>query len=399
MPAPGRRAVRRGHLRPRHLRPPCYGELAVCRGPGLTWSAPRHAGPSAGLDLSRLGRRRARPSSRTRCAADVAASPTGAGGHLLRGQVRSTDTRSCSTSPARWAPRRRRGRGASAPRRGAASGGPSPDGCAERSAQCFVYDPEWRGVVGQAPSFGSEEFNDHHFHYGYFLYAAGVLAAHDPSLVDDARAGDGPARGRHRSGHRHRLDAAGCGCSTSTRRTPGRPGTAPFADGNNQESSSEAVTAWAGLALWADAAGDDALAAQAAWLLSLEAAGARRVLDRLRHRTLPLEGFAHGSCRDRLGRQARLRDLVLARAVRDPRYPADPDEPVLGLPRRRPVADPGDGGGGDRGSTATPVPSATTCCCTPRSADARCRGRPRSCARRRTTPSTRATRAATCSPT
>ena len=30
-------------------------------------------------------------------------------------------------------------------------------------------------------------------------------------------------------------------------------GTAPFADGNNQESSSEAVTAWTGLALWAEA--------------------------------------------------------------------------------------------------------------------------------------------------
>ena len=28
-------------------------------------------------------------------------------------------------------------------------------------------------------------------------------------------------------------------------------GTSPFADGNNQESSSEAVTAWTGLALWA----------------------------------------------------------------------------------------------------------------------------------------------------
>ena len=30
-------------------------------------------------------------------------------------------------------------------------------------------------------------------------------------------------------------------------------GTSPFADGNNQESSSEAVTAWTGLALWAQA--------------------------------------------------------------------------------------------------------------------------------------------------
>jgi endoglucanase Acf2 len=58
-----------------------------------------------------------------------------------------------------------------------------PQGCAKRQAFCFVYDERAKGVVGITPSFGSEEFNDHHFHYGYFLYAAGVLAANDPALA------------------------------------------------------------------------------------------------------------------------------------------------------------------------------------------------------------------------
>ena len=40
-------------------------------------------------------------------------------------------------------------------------------------------------------------------------------------------------------------------------------GYVPFRDGNNQESSSEAVTAWNGLALWADATGNQPLAEQA----------------------------------------------------------------------------------------------------------------------------------------
>ena len=48
-----------------------------------------------------------------------------------------------------------------------------------------------------------------------------------------------------------------------------------FADGNNQESSSEAVNAWNGLALWARADGQRALARQATWQLSLETATAR----------------------------------------------------------------------------------------------------------------------------
>ncbi len=128
------------------------------------------------------------------------------------------------------------------------------DGCDERNAFCFGYDPDWRGIVGQTPAFGSELFNDHHFHYGYFLYAAGVLAAHDPSVIDDLR----PVM---------TLLAADIAGSADTGITPQwRPydayashswaaGTSEFADGNNQESSSEAVTAWAGLQLWAQAAG------------------------------------------------------------------------------------------------------------------------------------------------
>jgi len=49
-------------------------------------------------------------------------------------------------------------------------------------------------------------------------------------------------------------------------------GTSPFADGNNQESVSEAVNAYAGLGLWARATGDTALQGEADWMLSLEAA-------------------------------------------------------------------------------------------------------------------------------
>ena len=48
-------------------------------------------------------------------------------------------------------------------------------------------------------------------------------------------------------------------------------GTSPFADGNNQESSSEAITAWTGLAKWAKSTGNSALEAEAVWMLSTEA--------------------------------------------------------------------------------------------------------------------------------
>ena len=54
-------------------------------------------------------------------------------------------------------------------------------------------------------------------------------------------------------------------------------GYSPFADGNNQESSSEAVSAWNGVALWAAVRGDGALGERAQWMLSAEADATRRL--------------------------------------------------------------------------------------------------------------------------
>lgn len=145
-----------------------------------------------------------------------------------------------------------------------------PEGAASRGSQCFVYDERIRGMVGLEPSFGSDEFNDHHFHYGYLLHAAGTLCAQDSGLaarlapVFDLIAADiaSPVD----DGLFPQLRCFDVYASHSW-----ASGTAPFADGNNQESSSEAVHAWAGLALWARARGDTVLERQAIWMHALEA--------------------------------------------------------------------------------------------------------------------------------
>lgn len=149
-----------------------------------------------------------------------------------------------------------------------------PQGCATRDAFCFFYDTRNAGIVGDSASFGSEEFNDHHFHYGYFLYAAGVLAADDPALAErlapvmDLLAADiATAPANEFFVARRNFDSYQSHSWAS--------GTSPFADGNNQESASEAVTAYAGLTLWARASGDADLEAEARWMHALEAASAR----------------------------------------------------------------------------------------------------------------------------
>jgi len=246
--------------------PSSYGTLELCAGSELTWQAPRTPARTA-LDLSGVaGEDRDRLVSALDD--DLAALPdlpadTYFGGKALQrtamllmvaDQLGLEDQAGRLASVldealTRWT---------------------DPQGCAERDAFCFVYDPEGKGVVGLTPSFGSDEYNDHHFHYGYFLYAAAVMAAHDPSVVEryapvvDLLAADIASAGGSNFPDRRAFDVYASHSWAS--------GTAPFADGNNQESISEAVNGYAGLQLWAEATGDQALAGEAAWMLSLEAA-------------------------------------------------------------------------------------------------------------------------------
>jgi endo-1,3(4)-beta-glucanase len=138
-----------------------------------------------------------------------------------------------------------------------------------RANRYFYYDNNLKGVVGIESSFGSEEFNDHHFHYGYFIYAASILAEHDSDflsenkdtvnlLIADIAAPDGvdnfpPLRTYDRfTGHSW---ASGYG---------------NFLDGNNQESSSEAVNAWAAVYRWAKVINNEDLEETAQWLYTNE---------------------------------------------------------------------------------------------------------------------------------
>ena len=147
----------------------------------------------------------------------------------------------------------------------------SPAGCADSKAdRCFFYDQTNHGMVGLVSTFGSDEFNDHHFHYGYFLHAAALVAMDDPALLPELSpvatllASDIARPAASENFPAMRVYDVYASHSWAS-------GTSPFADANNQESTSEAVAAWVGLRLWAETSGDQALADQAAWMQSSEA--------------------------------------------------------------------------------------------------------------------------------
>ena len=124
----------------------------------------------------------------------------------------------------------------------------------------FYHDAKWGTLIGSRPSYGSDQsLNDHHFHYGYFIRAAAEVARLDPEwakpwgpmvnlLIRDIASSD-----------RHDPLFPYLRCFDKYAGHSWASGDANFADGNNQESSSESLNAWYGLMLWGEATGDIAL--------------------------------------------------------------------------------------------------------------------------------------------
>lgn len=137
----------------------------------------------------------------------------------------------------------------------------------------FYYDARWGTLIGYPASYGSDvELNDHHFHYGYFIKAAAEIARHDPAWAADSRWGTmirllirdiaSPDRNDPLFPFLRCFDPY-AGHSWAS-------GHARFGDGNNNESSSEAMNAWCGLILWAESIGDKPLRDLGIYLFTTE---------------------------------------------------------------------------------------------------------------------------------
>ncbi len=137
----------------------------------------------------------------------------------------------------------------------------------------FYYDKNWGTLIGYPASFGSDnELNDHHFHYGYFIRAAGELARRDPVWASDDKWG-GMVKLLIRDFASTDLDDPLFPFLRNFDPYAGHTwasGHAKFGDGNNNESSSEAINAWYGLILFAEATNDKPLRDLGVWLLTTE---------------------------------------------------------------------------------------------------------------------------------
>ncbi|KAI9277913.1 glycosyl hydrolase family 81-domain-containing protein, partial [Umbelopsis sp. AD052] len=144
-----------------------------------------------------------------------------------------------------------------------------------------AYETGWGGVINKDGwnntwvDFGNAYYNDHHFHYGYFLYGAAVIGKYDATwlaqnkdfLTHVARdIGNPSPNDPYYTVTRHMDWFAGHSWAS---------GIANGAGSRDQESTGEAINGYYGLLMFAKVTGNNALIDYARMLLAVEEAGAQ----------------------------------------------------------------------------------------------------------------------------
>ncbi|GJW62299.1 probable endo-1,3(4)-beta-glucanase [Tanacetum coccineum] len=141
----------------------------------------------------------------------------------------------------------------------------------------FLYDQTWGGLVTKQGSNDSGAdfcfgvYNDHHFHIGYFLYGIAVLAKIDPVWGRKYRAQAYSLMSDFMTlGKGSNLKYTRLRCFDLWKLHSWASGLTEFADGRNQESTSEAVNAYYSAALMGLAYGDTHLVTIGSLLTAME---------------------------------------------------------------------------------------------------------------------------------
>lgn len=144
-----------------------------------------------------------------------------------------------------------------------------------RALSRYEYNKELNSYISLDPEFGNEKLNDHHFHYGYFIRSAAILVKNNPNLYSKY------------SSYINEMVADIANLDRSSKRYPylrnfdiyeshsWADGTGSTPDGNNQESTSEAVNAWYGVYLWSEVTNNPQLRKTSLGLLNSEIIGAK----------------------------------------------------------------------------------------------------------------------------
>jgi endo-1,3(4)-beta-glucanase len=157
---------------------------------------------------------------------------------------------------------------------------PTNDGSCDGAPLGHYYDQDWGGIPSRqgyyddgcfTADFGNACYNDHHYHYGYFVVAAAILVKLKPSYREDAGLVDyvstlirDVANPDARDDFFPRFRSFDWFDLHSWSR-----GVAPSADGKDQESTSEELNFLYGMSLWGEQIGNDSLRKLGTTMLAL----------------------------------------------------------------------------------------------------------------------------------
>ena len=167
-----------------------------------------------------------------------------------------------------------------------------PAGYMVRSNRYFYYDKTVKGLVGVVPAYGSDQFNDHDFDYGYFIDAASIMAKYNTNFVTkyepfvNLLVSDIASLKQSNYFPQYRNFDPYWGHSWAS-------GYGQFNDGNNQESSSEAINAWSGVGSWAAIINNVPLEDQSTWMLSNEIASSEAYWTDIPYSQTLYDGYQH----------------------------------------------------------------------------------------------------------
>jgi len=131
-------------------------------------------------------------------------------------------------------------------------------GCNFEEDVCTNEYPNCPGLEDPGSNFGFSFFNDQHFHLGYFIHAAAVLTRNDPVwgrenfdkiLVLIRNIANVSGDDEYFPKYRHKDVYLGSSWASGIALL----GEGPYPNGRNQESSSEAIAAYEGIALYGEA--------------------------------------------------------------------------------------------------------------------------------------------------
>lgn len=138
-----------------------------------------------------------------------------------------------------------------------------------KATHFFAKYTNWPAMIGFDVSYGSQAFNDNHFHYGYFMVAAGLAGLCDPAWASQYGPMAQQVAKEYANWDRSDTNFPFLRTFDIWEGHSWAGGTSS-GGGENQESSSEAMNSWVGLFLMGNALNDDNMTAAGAMGYAME---------------------------------------------------------------------------------------------------------------------------------